>query len=110
MSVPIDKRAKREVRRQVLLVNGRFLQSFLACGAAYLMWPSSLAWWGFYPISSIIALGGLISLIQAFKLIAKIRNFEEERAELERMGKPMKEASLTESAFLTSEGVIHHGK
>lgn len=91
-------------------VNFKLATACIAGGAAYLIWPDSAYWWGFYPISIVFAMAALINVVEALRLFAKIRKFESDQQEFEALGNPVKEAGLAETDFLTTKGVIRDVK
>lgn len=96
--------------KHIGMVNFKLATACIAGGAAYLIWPNSSYWWGLYPISIVFAMAALINVVEALRLFAKIRKFESDQAAFERLGNPVKKATLAEEDFLTKDRVVRHVK
>lgn len=91
-------------------VNFKLATACIAGGAAYLIWPDSAYWWGLYPISIVFAMAALGNVVEALRLIVRIRKYERDQAVFEDLGNPIKKAGLVQDDFLTKDGVIYHDK
>jgi len=96
--------------RHIMAVNGKFCGACIAGGIAVWLWPHSPDWWTFYPLSVLCGAAALACVMQAIKLIRRIRTFERDQADFEKLGVPVKKAGLADEDILTSDGVIRHGR
>lgn len=91
-------------------VNNRLLGACIYGGAAWLLWPGSLWWWGLYPMAVIFGAVALLLVVSALWKIRHIRKYERDQHEFAELGNPIKQARLPETEFLTRKGVIRHVK
>lgn len=96
--------------KHIAAANFKLAAACVMGGAAYFIWPDDPYWHGFYVLSVMLGVCALSMAGGAVHLIFKIRKFERARDASETLGKPTKEASLAEGNFITSKGVIRHGK
>lgn len=91
-------------------VNNRLLGACIYGGAAWLLWPGSLWWWGLYPMAVIFGAVAFLLAVSAINKIRDIRKFERDQYKFADLGVPIKQARLPDKDILTRKRVIRHAK
>lgn len=90
----------------VVAINGLWLYGAVQLGAAYWLWPSKPEWWGFGLMSILVAAGGLVSVVQALKLMQKDWHRRRAISEMQSRGGKPKDSKLASRKMLKEQGMI----
>lgn len=89
----------------VIAINGKFLGAALFGWPSWLLWPTSIDWWGFAPLAMICMMAAAASLVGAFKAMAALYERDKTLAEFEAMGGKPKSSGTVDHDDLTGHGM-----
>lgn len=85
----------------IVRINGHLLACVICGVGAYLIWPTSIEWWGFGFLSIVLGICAFKSLVRAFRLMRKLKRFADYEAD---RAKP-KSATLASAEALRKAGM-----
>ena len=90
----------------MLKVNSHFLMAFLFAGGSWLIWPTSLKWWGLGLMSILLGAGAVTYLIAAFRDMVKLYIRERELARFSATARAPAPSDLADQKALKNAGMF----
>ena len=94
----------------IIEINAKLCYSAFLGFVSYMIWPTSMKWYGFGLLSNFVGLAATGLAINAIKQIFKSRTFENDQKEFMAQGKQVKSSSLASSERMRNDGIIRNGK
>ena len=90
----------------IIEINAKLCYSAFLGVVSYLIWPTSVKFYGFGLLSIFVGVAGAALAFNAFRQILEIREFENEQDVFIEGGNEVKSSSLLAEDFMTEKGVI----
>lgn len=95
---------------EIVIVNAKMAYAVFLGAASYLIYPTSMEYYGFGLLSIFAGLAAAGLAINAFRQITGIREYENDQDKILALGNPVKSSTLRTGKIQPREGVNKHVK